>query len=311
MRVILCASVGIGLLLWASTAGVGQPSEAAAVAATRKRQECVKTLLMEYRQSEEIAVGGISEGGLPPFDPKKPVPSEETTLESTNRLVMDGEKLRCETEHPLWSVPDGKFYRKKRVSVFDGSIAKTFQPNGIGSDDTPTGVLPGEPRLNDVKSSVLLPVTLTIRGLNPAISPYPMGDIKLSGGKLPIDGTPCQEYVLEFSSDLTLSFWFDPAKDNALRRIRTQSSSGIMTVITCALSSPGPHTALSRNSGGVRSRLSLRTWTPKRTSCPPLWRAAHASSHSTSHSRPGSSWHKTPGGTVTQRSHTARVSATG
>jgi len=30
-------------------------------------------------------------------------------------------------------------------------------------------------------------------------------------------------------------------------------------------SSPGPHTALRRRSGGARSRLSLQTWTPKRT----------------------------------------------
>src|SRR5260370_339989 len=44
-----------------------------------------------------------------------------------------------------------------------------------------------------------------------------------------------------------------------------QSSSGRMTVRTGSPSSPGPQTAFSPTSGGVRSLLSLRTWTPKRT----------------------------------------------
>jgi hypothetical protein len=36
-----------------------------------------------------------------------------------------------------------------------------------------------------------------------------------------------------------------------------------MTVTTGSPWSPGPHTALRRTSGGVRPRLSLRTWTVK------------------------------------------------
>jgi hypothetical protein len=55
-------------------------------------------------------------------------------------------------------------------------------------------------------------------------------------------------------------------------------------------SSPGPHSALSRTSGGVRSRLSLRTWTLKRTSGPPLLRPmAQRRRYTTSQRRPASS----------------------
>jgi hypothetical protein len=39
-----------------------------------------------------------------------------------------------------------------------------------------------------------------------------------------------------------------------------------MTVRHGAPSSPGPHRALRRTSGGVRSRLSLRIWTPNQIS---------------------------------------------
>jgi hypothetical protein len=56
--------------------------------------------------------------------------------------------------------------------------------------------------------------------------------------------------------------------------------------------SPGPHTAFGRTGGGVRSRLSVRTWTPKRTVAAPslLARIAKHSMGSTSHSRLTSSW---------------------
>jgi hypothetical protein len=40
----------------------------------------------------------------------------------------------------------------------------------------------------------------------------------------------------------------------------------------------------------VRSRLSFRTWTAKRTSLTALRRAARASNQSTSHSRPSRTW---------------------
>jgi hypothetical protein len=52
-----------------------------------------------------------------------------------------------------------------------------------------------------------------------------------------------------------------------------QSSSGLMTVTTGSPWSPGPRRAFWRTSGGVRSRLSLRTWTAKHTAAP-SWRAA-------------------------------------
>jgi hypothetical protein len=74
--------------------------------------------------------------------------------------------------------------------------------------------------------------------------------------------------------------------------------------------SPGPPTALSRTRGGVPSRLSLRTWTPKRTSGPPpARRIAQARNQTTSRSRPASSWQATPRGTATPRSQKARIRA--
>jgi hypothetical protein len=57
--------------------------------------------------------------------------------------------------------------------------------------------------------------------------------------------------------------------------------------------------------------LSLRTWTPKRTSEPLLRPMAQRSSQSTPQHRPASSWQAAPGGTLTQRSQAARASLCG
>src|SRR5262249_23754330 len=73
----------------------------------------------------------------------------------------------------------------------------------------------------------------------------------------------------------------------AARAANGQPSSAIMTVTPGSPSPPGPHSAFSRTSGGVPSRSSLRTWTPKRTSAPdPPRPTAQQSTHSTSHSLP-------------------------
>src|SRR5262249_13820316 len=56
-----------------------------------------------------------------------------------------------------------------------------------------------------------------------------------------------------------------------------QSSSDSKTVTTGSPSSPGPQITLGRTSGWVHSRLSLRTWEPKRTSVPPARLASRSS----------------------------------
>jgi hypothetical protein len=229
MRVIVAALAAIGLLLGACNCGVGQAAGDPAVVAARTRQECVKTLVVKYKRTEVIAKGGLSEGGRPPFNPAVPVPSEETTLESTDRIVMDGEKLRYEDNHPAWDLRDAKFYQKSCVHVVNTSTGKAYYPNGIGSDGAPTGVLTGEARLIDIKSPVLTPITVMFRGWSPAISPYPVDDMKSSGIKLPIDGAPCQEYVIDYRADeLRVSCWFDSTKEWALRRIRKQKLGSLL-----------------------------------------------------------------------------------
>jgi hypothetical protein len=192
-----------------------------AVAAAQARQKSVKTVNMEFKETEVDAKGCISELAAAPFKSKTPVPATETTFESINRLMMDGDKVRYENNHPLWELPTGKFLKRTSVNVFTGSLAKSFRPRGLSGDREPLGDFESAGTLPEMRSSyTLLPVTMTFRGLNPVACAYPIYDLKYSGNELPIDGRPCREYALKLSADLTLSFWLDTARDYVVRRIR-------------------------------------------------------------------------------------------
>jgi hypothetical protein len=220
-RVVLAIPLAIAAGLVASPRGVGGPAPEAALAAIRARQESVKTLMVEYKQTEVVAKGAKSEGAAPLMKPTTIVPPEETTLESVDRLLIDGEKVRCEDNHPSWLMPQGILQEQKRVSVANGSGAKVFFPTGLGPGATPTGVIQREPRSLDVKAFTPAPLTTTFRGLDPMISAFPAADMKPSGVTLLIDGALCEEHVIDYS-DVILSSWLDTTKDYVPRRLRLQ-----------------------------------------------------------------------------------------
>jgi hypothetical protein len=166
------------------------------------------------------AKGSKSDVALPPVKPKNPVPPKETTLESIDYLVIDGEKIRFENNHPLWKLPEGTILRGSKISVFNGSLAKTLFPKEIDGQGKPLGSIEKNAWLEDIKTNVLTPLNITFRGLNPTITPYVVNDMKPSGITLPIEGSACMEHVIKLSMDMTVSFWLDSSKDYVLRRIR-------------------------------------------------------------------------------------------
>jgi hypothetical protein len=119
-------------------------------------------------------------------------------------------------------VSAGTLLQTRQVCVSDGLIAKSFFSEGVLTDGSPMGYLRSDPRLSEVKFVALAPITLTIRGLEPAINPLPMGDMKPSGPALPIDRILCQEYAIDYGHGSTVICWLDASKDYAVRRIRTQ-----------------------------------------------------------------------------------------
>jgi hypothetical protein len=113
-QVVPLATVAWGLVL----AGVAcaAPANDAAVVAAQRRQDAARSFAVEYKQTEVIAPGGL-------YSTVKPIPAEETTIVSTGRVVVDGEKVRFESNHAHYFLPGKPFVEKHEVYLFSASAS--------------------------------------------------------------------------------------------------------------------------------------------------------------------------------------------
>ena len=125
MRLTLPMLVAL-VVMSAARRGAGQAADDPALRAALHRQEVVKTAYIEFKQLEVIVKGGVTEDRPAMFKTAKPVPDEETTLESRNRFVIDGEKIRYEDNHPTWFMPDGILQKRATIAFSNGVAAKNF-----------------------------------------------------------------------------------------------------------------------------------------------------------------------------------------
>src|SRR5262249_16682265 len=109
MRTILSISAAVAIALIALSPSSSQTPlpRLPAVAAARSRQQSVKTINVEFKRIQLYAKGSESEKAPSVVKPKTTVPASDITLESINRLVIDGDKIRYENNHPLWKFPEG------------------------------------------------------------------------------------------------------------------------------------------------------------------------------------------------------------
>src|SRR5947208_2849428 len=96
-----------------------------AIAAARARQQAVTSLSVEYTVKEVIEKGGC----FPlTANPQKPIPAQQTVLESKNRLIIDGRKFRFEDNHIVIQEMSGHLHLNSAVTVSDGQIHKVLRP---------------------------------------------------------------------------------------------------------------------------------------------------------------------------------------
>jgi hypothetical protein len=219
-----CLFVVSSILAWilcqgSSAAAEPDPAEVAA----RDRQEAVKTIALEFKCTEVTARGAISheERAEPLPDVPNAVPREESTRESTNRLVIDGKKARYEDNHIQVFSPDGTIVNGNRLILCDGTATTTFFPKGMGMTDgsPPSGIIDTMPGLESAKTSLLWPITMTYRAFDPQIISYPWAGILPTGASLVIEGVECREYEIKPSTTTSIRFWLDPTSDFIPRRI--------------------------------------------------------------------------------------------
>lgn len=202
-----------------ATAG-GAVAQHPLVTATKKRQEAVKSLEVKFHVKEVVARGAYTAmaNELPGGKTGVISPEKDTTIESDNHLVIDGNKVRFENSHPIWSQAMGKFSQNQTISVTNGELSKVLYPNGMGTGTEITGIIRKDARETEIKAYLLVPLLMHFRGMDRDIAPFHVQVFK-KGGSLSIGGTQCEEYSHPLSKDLMMHFWYDPARFD-LKRIR-------------------------------------------------------------------------------------------
>src|SRR5271154_5163678 len=125
------------------------------------------------------------------------VPADDTTIESINRIVFDGDKVRLEDQHPTWALPSGKKNQREMTIVFDGTLGKLLcYPDGVKG--VRPGSSPSAALSQDVPDWVGLPAAsplgYTLRPFAAGVVARTLDQFKSTGAIEIIDGAACLEY---------------------------------------------------------------------------------------------------------------------
>jgi len=198
------------------------------VRAARQRQERITGVEMTFKQADYYPPGALTEMFAPEEKGSdKPEPSPERTIESTNKLFIDGHKYRFENNNVAVG-QSGEIYHRTMVSLFDGKNVKTFLPNGITGDKTPVGTVEASPFATEINSGSLPPILCWMRPLDATFRFRPLSQAKPTGVSQTIDDDVCEEFELRFGSDVVEHYWLAAGKDYLPRRI---SSTAMKTIL--------------------------------------------------------------------------------
>jgi hypothetical protein len=185
----------------------------------KRRQEGVKTAEITFEQQEIIPAGGMSQ--FSPGATHKSVPVQETRLSSKNRLLIDGRQVRYEKNHPVWSEVTHTFKDYHVISILNTSSASQWYPNGMGESGRSTGVIMRNRKNPDLNMYVLLPITFSFRGIDPAIIAYPITRLVRTSKTTRVRSQECIEYTLILGKDQSRVYYLAPKLKYQLVRMQT------------------------------------------------------------------------------------------
>jgi hypothetical protein len=214
-RLLSLVVLGVGI----GSASGGAEVESPAVTAARKRQQAVQTLAVEFKVVHFVAKGAIAKALTPPLS--GPYPARDTTLESENRLVLDGDRIRYEDNHVSIFKPGRDAVPLKKLSVYDGSSMTTLYPP-VSAEGSSNGVVHGA--APDFTSPILDPIGHAFRPLDPQLCSQPIDALNPTGARLAIGGELCEEFACERPGaapigPVTYVCYLAPDNDHAVRRI--------------------------------------------------------------------------------------------
>jgi hypothetical protein len=236
MRRLLTLLAVLPSLVLFSAAAAGQPAEGEdpAVRAARMRQEAVKTLEVRFKRSEVIVKGGLTLRLPARSRPQTPAPAKETTLESTNRLVLDRDKVRFENNHlKLQRLPNNTVEVSRRgvfVGSFDGITIKMLFPHSAGGMGPPAGHVAIDTGGKILGFIDTVPIEVAYRGFRAMHARPWLDQLQATGVSTLIDGSLCQGYKPGGAHKNVPLYWLDPVKDYVFRRREQEKGRQIIDV---------------------------------------------------------------------------------
>ncbi len=152
-------------------------------------------------------------------------PFRDTTVEVQSILSFEGDRMRYTIKGPQWAPEREEFLESTYLSVFDGSLGKTFYSDSADEKLFPLGFIDVKTDRNpDAKTCYLYALFMNYRPFHPT-----MGQFSSQGwttaGKGVVDGKDCL-IVENVGSSWTKSCWVDPARDYIILRYTNRTTRG-------------------------------------------------------------------------------------
>ena len=215
------------LLLLSITATCAVANESPLIVAARDRQARYKTFELEWKRTHFFRKGSVSDEARGIFGGKTVIPDRDTTIESTNSLIVDGTKIRYTNNHPTWFLPKGVLDYPTTISTFDGGNSASYYPLGISGKHDSLGIIFGELSAVSPRNVGLMPFTTHYRGLLSMFTYRRLEQFKRTINTIEIDKTRCEEYRSGQGDEFWV-FWVDPTAQHVIRRMQYQKLGRIM-----------------------------------------------------------------------------------
>jgi hypothetical protein len=145
------------------------------------------------------------------------VPAQQTSRESKNRLVISGNRIRYENNHPILTLQTNGWSENIDLSVSDGSRQKKYHGPVSGANRKNSyGILASPSRGRIAHDTLQLPMMLAARGYDGDLSLITYsGGLRPTGETLQVRGRRCVAYK-QPSQNLTV--WVDETEGHSPRR---------------------------------------------------------------------------------------------
>jgi hypothetical protein len=195
--------------------GQTAPDSPAAVTA-KARQEAIKSIEFQFTVKETVEPGAWNVyGATAPGG--GPCPAERTSRQSKNRLVISGDRIRYENNHPILTLQTNGWSENIELSVSDGTRQKKYHGPVSGANRKNSyGLLASPSRGMIAQDTLQLPMMLAARGYDGELSlvTYSRG-LRPTGDALQVRGRKCAAYK-QPSQNLTV--WVDEGDGHSPRR---------------------------------------------------------------------------------------------